>query len=74
MQPLQALLHRIKGDAQFAQGQFVLGYYDRVVHQERIVPLTSSPIFRSIECARSTRTAMSSGSVLVTLNRDVTEA
>jgi len=31
-----------------------------------------SPIFRSIECARSTKTVMSSGSVLVTLNRDFT--
>ena len=41
MQPLQALLHRIKWDAQFAQGRFAVGYYDRVVRKERVVPFTS---------------------------------
>jgi len=41
MQPLQELLHRIKWDAQFARGEFALGYYDRILHQEEVVPFTS---------------------------------
>jgi hypothetical protein len=35
MQPLQDLLHRIKWDLEFGRGEFALGYYDRVVHQEK---------------------------------------
>jgi uncharacterized protein (UPF0248 family) len=41
MQPLQELLHRIKWDATFSKGRFALGYYDRVAHEERVVPFTS---------------------------------
>jgi uncharacterized protein (UPF0248 family) len=41
MQPLHELLHRIKWDAEFAKGEFALGYYDRVAHQERVVPFAS---------------------------------
>ena len=41
MQPLQDLLHRIKWDPEFGKGEFALGYYDRVVHQETIVPFAS---------------------------------
>jgi uncharacterized protein (UPF0248 family) len=38
MQPLDALLHRIRWDAEFGQGSFALGYYDRVAHEEHVVP------------------------------------
>ena len=38
MQPIQELLHRIKWDADYGQGEFTLGYYDRVEHEEKIVP------------------------------------
>lgn len=41
MQPLQELLHRITWDAEFASGEFALGYHDRVDHQERVVPFAS---------------------------------
>ena len=41
MQPLHTLLHRIKWDAEFAKAEFALGYYDRVAHEERIVPFRS---------------------------------
>jgi uncharacterized protein (UPF0248 family) len=41
MQPLQELLHRIKWDVEFGKGEFALGYYDRVVHKEIIVPFVS---------------------------------
>ena len=41
MQPLHTLLHRIKWDAEFAKGEFALGYHDRVAHQERVVPFAS---------------------------------
>ena len=41
MQPLQDLLHRIQWDADFGQGEFALGYDDRVAHQEKIVPVAS---------------------------------
>jgi uncharacterized protein (UPF0248 family) len=41
MQPLQHLLHRIEWDAEFGKGEFALGYYDRVVRQEKVVPLAS---------------------------------
>ncbi len=30
MIPIQDLLHRIQWDSEFAKGEFVLGYYDRV--------------------------------------------
>jgi uncharacterized protein (UPF0248 family) len=41
MQPLQDLLHRIKWDAEFGKGAFALGYYDRVAHEEQVVPFES---------------------------------
>lgn len=41
MQPLQDLLHRIRWDAEFGKGAFALGYYDRIVRQERVAPLRS---------------------------------
>jgi uncharacterized protein (UPF0248 family) len=41
MQPLQELLHRITWDVEFGKGEFALAYYDRVVHEERIVPFVS---------------------------------
>jgi uncharacterized protein (UPF0248 family) len=41
MQPLQDLLHRIRWDAEFAKGEFALGYNDRVAGHERIVPFAS---------------------------------
>ena len=33
--PIQDLLHRIRWDAEFARGEFELGYYDRV--EDRII-------------------------------------
>ena len=41
MQPLEALLHRIKWDAEFGKGTFALGYYDRIARTEQIVPFES---------------------------------
>jgi uncharacterized protein (UPF0248 family) len=41
MQPLQDLLHRIRWDAEFAKGEFALGYHDRVADEERVVPFAS---------------------------------
>lgn len=41
MQPLHELLHRIKWDLEFGKREFALGYYDRVVHEEKIVPFVS---------------------------------
>ena len=41
VQPLQDLLHRIKWDAEFAQGEFALSYSDRVAHQDITVPFAS---------------------------------
>jgi uncharacterized protein (UPF0248 family) len=41
MQPLQDLLHRIKWDPEFGKGSFALGYYDRVAHEETVVPVAS---------------------------------
>ena len=41
MQPLQDLLHRIKWDHEFGKGEFALGYDDRVVLHEKIVPFVS---------------------------------
>ncbi len=39
MQPLDELLDRIKWDAEFGKGAFALGYYDRVLRRELVVPL-----------------------------------
>jgi uncharacterized protein (UPF0248 family) len=41
MQPLHDLLNRIKWDAEFGKGEFALDYYDRVVHQKKVVPFAS---------------------------------
>lgn len=41
MEPLDALLDRIKWDRGFGRGTFALGYYDRVVRREIVVPLAS---------------------------------
>ena len=41
MQPLQDLLNRIKWDVEFGKAEFTLGYYDRIVHDEIIVPFVS---------------------------------
>jgi uncharacterized protein (UPF0248 family) len=41
MQPLHELLHRIKWDVEFGKAEFALGYYDRVAHEEKIVPFVS---------------------------------
>lgn len=41
VQPLHALLHRITWDAEFGKGEFALGYYDRVLDEEIVVPFTS---------------------------------
>jgi hypothetical protein len=41
MQPLQDLLNRIKWDVEFGKAEFALGYYDRLVHDEKIVPFVS---------------------------------
>lgn len=39
MQPIHELLNRIRWDADFAQGEFVIGFYDRVEHHIIEVPL-----------------------------------
>ncbi|MGE5245148.1 MAG: DUF504 domain-containing protein [Betaproteobacteria bacterium] len=41
MQPLEELLHRIVWDAEFGRGSFALGYYDRVLHREIVVPMSA---------------------------------
>jgi uncharacterized protein (UPF0248 family) len=41
VQPLQDLLNRIKWDVEFGKAEFTLGYYDRIVHDEIIVPFVS---------------------------------
>ncbi len=46
MQPLDELLHRIRWDAEFGAGQFSLGYYDRVAHEEKIVPVVATMVDR----------------------------
>ncbi len=38
MIPIQDLLHRIRWDAEFARGEFAIGYYDRVGHRIVRVP------------------------------------
>ena len=44
MQPLQDLLHRIKWDPEFGNGEFTLGYEDRIAHEEKIVPFAATRI------------------------------
>jgi uncharacterized protein (UPF0248 family) len=39
MVPIHELLSRIRWDPQFGQGEFVIGYYDRVAHSIIRVPL-----------------------------------
>lgn len=39
MMPIQQLLNRIRWDAQFARGAFVIGYYDRMLDAILRVPL-----------------------------------
>ncbi|MBI2311362.1 MAG: DUF504 domain-containing protein [Betaproteobacteria bacterium] len=39
MIPIRRLLSRIQWDSEFAKGDFVLGYYDRVEAKIRRVPL-----------------------------------
>jgi uncharacterized protein (UPF0248 family) len=41
MQPLHELLHRIRWDAEFGRGEFALGYYDRVLDEELVIPFSS---------------------------------
>ena len=41
MQPLKQLLDRIKWDADFGRAAFSLGYHDRVLQREIVVPLAS---------------------------------
>ena len=38
MIPIQELLNRIRWDVQFAQGEFEIGYFDRVEHRIIRVP------------------------------------
>jgi uncharacterized protein (UPF0248 family) len=38
MIPIQEVLNRIRWDAQYAQGEFEIGYYDRVEHRIIRVP------------------------------------
>ena len=40
MIPIHELLNRIRGDAAFAQGRFVIGYYDRVDARMIQVPVS----------------------------------
>ena len=40
MIPIQDLLHRIRWDAEFGKGEFVLGYHDRVRHEIVRVPFS----------------------------------
>ena len=39
MQPIQALLNRIRWDREFGKGEFVIGYYDRLERNIIKVPL-----------------------------------
>lgn len=41
MQPLHQLLHRIEWDAEFGKANFALSYYDRVAHEDRVIPFDS---------------------------------
>jgi uncharacterized protein (UPF0248 family) len=41
VQPLQDLLHRIMWDPEFGKGRFALGYEDRMVRQQKIVPFAA---------------------------------
>jgi len=40
MIPIQDLLNRIRWDAEFGKGDFILGYYDRVRHEVVRVPFS----------------------------------
>jgi uncharacterized protein (UPF0248 family) len=39
MMPIQKLLNRIRWDKEFAKGEFVIGYYDRIKNEIVTVPL-----------------------------------
>jgi uncharacterized protein (UPF0248 family) len=39
MQPLHDLLHRIRWDPTFGSGAFAIGYVDRVLKAEQLVPI-----------------------------------
>jgi uncharacterized protein (UPF0248 family) len=41
MVPLDRLLHRIRWDHEFGKGEFALGYFDRVLAGETVVPFSS---------------------------------
>lgn len=41
MQPLEQLLDRIRWDPAFGKGTFAIGYHDRVLRREIVVPLAS---------------------------------
>ncbi|WP_455235291.1 DUF504 domain-containing protein [Thiogranum longum] len=43
MKPIQELLNRIRWDKTFAQGDFIIGYYDRV--EDRIIRVPLREIF-----------------------------
>jgi uncharacterized protein (UPF0248 family) len=43
MKPIQELLNRIRWDKTFAQGEFIIGYYDRV--EDRIIRVPLREIF-----------------------------
>jgi uncharacterized protein (UPF0248 family) len=43
MMPIHELLNRIRWDDEFAQGEFELGYYDRV--EDRIIRISFNEIF-----------------------------
>lgn len=41
MIPIQELLHRIQWDREFARGDFMVGYFDRLLGRVVVVPLGS---------------------------------
>ncbi|HWH72266.1 MAG TPA: DUF504 domain-containing protein [Candidatus Sulfotelmatobacter sp.] len=41
MMPIHELLNRIRWDAEFARGNFELGYFDRVENRVILVPFTA---------------------------------
>jgi uncharacterized protein (UPF0248 family) len=42
MVPIQELLNRIRWDRQFAEGNFELGYFDRMENRIIVVPFTET--------------------------------
>lgn len=57
MIPIQDLLHRIRWDQEFGQGEFVIGYYDRIEHEiirvpfrEIAFPKDAPGVFELIDC------------------------